>query len=226
MNRPAASGSGALDAIIYDLDGTLVDSRADIADAVNATLEALGLPRRSEAEVVSFVGEGAELLLRRALGPAEEGRLAEARPIWARCYGERLTARTRAYAGIEESLALPPLRRAVLTNKPGAFAREIVRRLGLAPAFARVVGGDEAKRKPDPTALLSLCAELGAAPGRSLLVGDSTIDIATGQAAGVPVCAVSWGFGAASALSAARPSWSCATTAELAALLRRLALST
>ena len=215
-----------LEAIIYDLDGTLVDSRADLADAVNATLEELGLARRTDAEVASFVGEGAELLVRRALGPAHEERIHEALPVWSRCYGERLTIKTRPYPGIEESLALLPRHRAVLTNKPGAFAREILRRLGLLPAFARAVGGDEAPRKPDPAALLSLCAELGTSPARSLLVGDSTIDVATGHAAGVPVCAVTWGFGAAPALAAARPAYLCATTAELAALLRRLTLST
>ncbi|GAC1341680.1 MAG: phosphoglycolate phosphatase [Myxococcales bacterium] len=212
-----------LRAIIYDLDGTLVDSRADIADAVNATLLRLRLPRRTDEEVASFVGDGAELLLARALGPAHAARLDEAMPVWRACYGEGLLAKTRLYDGIEAALALPPEARAVLTNKPGGFAREIVEGLGLGGKFRRVLGGDEAPRKPDPAALLSLCRELAAAPGETLFVGDSTIDLATGRAAGVPVCAVAWGFGRRPALEAAGPDYLCDAPAELAALLGRLA---
>jgi phosphoglycolate phosphatase len=211
-----------LKVVIYDLDGTLVDSRADLADAVNAMLERLGLPRRGDDEVASFVGEGAEKLVRRSLGPAHEGRLAEAMPLWFSCYQERLVRKTRPYAGIDEALALPPSARAVLTNKPGGMAREILLRLGLSQAFARVVGGDEAKKKPDPGALLALCAGLGARPAEALLIGDSPIDVATGAAAGVPVCAVTWGFGSREALAAAGPLYSCHATAELARLLRTL----
>lgn len=211
-----------LRAIVYDLDGTLVDSRADLASAVNATLEDLGLPTRSSDEVASFVGEGAEKLLRRALGEAHEERIAEALPIWFRRYGERLVERTRPYPGIEQALALPPAARAVLTNKPGQMAREILARLGLAPAFSSVVGGDEATRKPDPAGLLALCQALGASPAETLLVGDSPIDVATGAAAGVPVCAVTWGFGPRAALARSRPLYSCDGPADLARLLREL----
>lgn len=214
-----------LRAIVYDLDGTLVDSRADLASAVNATLEDLGLPARSADEVASFVGEGAEKLVRRSLGPAHEHRLPEALPLWLRRYGERLVERTRPYRGIEEALALPPLARAVLTNKPGKLAREILVRLGLAPWFQRVVGGDEAVKKPDPAGLLSLCAALGASPAETLLVGDSPIDVATGSAAGVPVCAVTWGFGPSEALARSGPLYSCETTADLARLVRTLGRS-
>jgi phosphoglycolate phosphatase len=212
----------ALRAIIYDLDGTLIDSRADIVDAVNETLVALHLPRRSDAEVASFVGDGAELLVRRALGPSHEERTGEALLLWKRFYGARLVAKTKVYAGIEAALALPPEARAVLTNKPGGFAREIVRALGMEGRFRAVVGGDEAAKKPDPAALLQLCADLGSSPQEALLVGDSTVDVATGRNASVPVCAVTWGFGAPSALAAAGPLYSCATPGELAALVRRL----
>lgn len=214
-----------LRAIVYDLDGTLVDSREDLASAVNAMLEDLSLPRRSPDEVAGFVGEGAEKLVRRALGKAHERLLPEALPLWFRRYGERLVERTRPYRGIEEALALPPSARAVLTNKPGEMAREIVRRLGLGPSFQRVVGGDEAAKKPDPGALLALCAALGAEPREALLVGDSPIDVATGAAAGVPVCAVTWGFGSREALARSGPLYSCDTTADLARLVRTLGRS-
>jgi phosphoglycolate phosphatase len=215
----------SLRAIIYDLDGTLIDSRADLVDAVNAMLGRLDLPRRSEAEVASFVGDGAELLVRRSLGHLHEARLDEAMPIWRGCYGEGLLAKTRLYDGISAALELPPEARAVLTNKPGDFAREIVQGLGLAGKFQRVVGGDEAPRKPDPGALLSLCEDLLAGPNETLFVGDSTVDVATGRAAGVPVCAVTWGFGQRPALEGARPDYLCDEPAQLAALLLRLARS-
>jgi phosphoglycolate phosphatase len=212
----------SLRAIIYDLDGTLVDSRADIVDAVNAMLVRLDLPRRSDGEVATFVGDGAELLVRRSLGPLHEARLDEAMVVWRACYGEGLLARTRLYEGMEAALDLPPEARAVLTNKPGGFAREIIQGLGLTGKFQRVVGGDEAPRKPDPGALLSLCEELRSSPEETLFIGDSTIDVATGRAAGVPVCAVTWGFGPRPALTAARPDYLCDDTAQLAALMRRL----
>lgn len=205
-------------AVIYDLDGTLVDSRADIADSVNEMLLRLGLERHPDALVWSFVGDGAERLIRRALGGQREHRYSEAAPIWREEYERRLLLKTRLYPGIEDLLRRPPARRAVLTNKPGAFARTILAGLGVAPAFAQVVGGDEGPRKPDPENLLRICAALGASKEESLLVGDSPVDIATGRAAGVPVCAVSWGFGERASLLPA--DFLCDTPGELATLLQ------
>lgn len=210
-------------AVIYDLDGTLVDSLGDLADSVNAMLASLGLPERDEREVRSFVGEGAERLVRRSLGAANEHRLPEALKSWRAEYARRLLVRTRPYPGIPEVLEAPPEARAVLTNKPGAFAREILQGLGILPRFKAVVGGDEAPRKPDPAGLLRLCSDLGAAPARTLYVGDSTIDIATGAAAGVPVCAVGWGLREPQELRMANPAHFCSTPADLARLLARLA---
>lgn len=205
-------------AVVYDLDGTLVDSRADIADATNEMLARLGLDRHPDERVWSFVGEGAERLIRRALGPAEQHRYAEAAPLWREEYAVRLLRKTKLYPGVAELLAEPPAQRAVLTNKPGGFARAIVDGLGVAKAFVRVVGGDEGPRKPDPENLLALCALLGAQPQQTLLVGDSSVDIATGRAARVPVCAVSWGFGERATLGSA--DFLCDTAAELRTLLQ------
>jgi phosphoglycolate phosphatase len=111
----------------------------------------------------------------------------------------------------------------VLTNKPGDFARQILQGLGLLEKFHGVVGGDEAPKKPDPAGLRSLCAKLGADPARTLYIGDHTIDIATGAAASVPVCAVGWGFGDPEELQKARPSHFCSTPSDLLRLLARLA---
>src|SRR5260370_31817426 len=107
-----------LKVVIYDLDGTLVDSRADLADAGNAMLERLGLPRRGDDEVASFVGEGAEKLVRRSLGPVHERRLAEAMPLWFSCYQERLVRQTRPYAALDAALALPASTPPALPNNP------------------------------------------------------------------------------------------------------------
>jgi phosphoglycolate phosphatase len=214
-----------LKAVVYDLDGTLVDSRGDLADSVNAMLEALGLPRRRDEEIWGFIGEGAERLVRRSLGPDHEARTPEALQVWRREYAQRLLVRTRPYRGIAEVLQIPPDARAVLTNKPGDFAREILRGLGLLDRFRLVVGGDEGERKPHPGALLRICTDLAASPAETLLVGDSLVDVRTGGAAGVRVCAVAWGLSARAPLEAARPAWVVDTPEELGALLARLSCS-
>jgi phosphoglycolate phosphatase len=209
-----------LQAVVYDLDGTLVDSRDDLADSVNAMLARLGLPEREVAVISAFIGEGAERLIRRSLGPAHENRYPEAAPVWREEYGCRLLAKTRLYPGIAALLRRPPPLRAVLTNKPGGFAREILRGLGVNGAFGAVLGGDEAPRKPAPDGLLRICTQLGVAPDRALVVGDSGVDLATGKAAGVPVCAVTWGLGERAALASA--DYVCGTPSELGELLGRL----
>ena len=210
-------------AVIYDLDGTLVDSRGDLSDSVNAMLATLGLPARDEREIWSFIGEGAERLVRRSLGDAHEHLFPEAMQEWRAEYSRRLLARTHPYPGITDLLEVPPAARAVLTNKPGGFARDILRGLGLSGKFRSVVGGDDAPKKPDPSGLLRLCAELRSDPAQTLYVGDSLIDLATAAAAGVPVCAAGWGLGDPQDLRKAEPTYFCSTPADVVRLLARLA---
>jgi phosphoglycolate phosphatase len=132
-----------------------------------------------------------------------------------------LLAKKRLYEGILQLLQRPPQRRAVLTNKPGRFARQILQGLGVGDAFRAVVGGDEAPRKPAPDGLLRICADLQASPREALLVGDSAVDLATGKAADVRVCAVTWGLGERAALTSA--DYLCDRPVEVGELLQRLA---
>ena len=203
--------------VIYDLDGTLIDSRDDLADSVNAMLARLGLPEREPRVIQGFIGEGAERLIRRSLGPQHEQRYAQAAPIWREEYAKRMLAKTRLYDGVDALLRAPPDLRAVLTNKPGGFAREILRGLGVERAFRAVLGGDEGPRKPAPDGVLRLCGALGVDPHEAMLVGDSAVDLATARAARIRFCAVRWGLGEAAALASA--DYICDSPGEVAGVL-------
>jgi phosphoglycolate phosphatase len=187
--------------LVFDLDGTLVDSSRDIAAAANAMLSRLAPapPAIPLDAVLSFVGEGARLLVERCLRHAGldlpvDGVL----PVYLECYGERLLDTTRLYPGVAEALdALAGATLAVLTNKPGDMSRTILEGLGVAPRFARIWGaGDVPSRKPDPAGLLRLMSELGAGAGDTWMIGDSATDVRAGRAAGVRVAGVTWGFDA------------------------------
>src|SRR5438477_6458831 len=119
-----------LKGVIYDLDGTLVDSREDLADSVNAMLARLSLPERKPEVIHGFIGEGAERLIRRSLGPRHEARYGEAAPIWREEYGKRLLAKTRLYGGVDALLRIPPEARGVVTNWRGSLQRGFLRGLG------------------------------------------------------------------------------------------------
>jgi len=180
--------------VVFDLDGTLVDSLLDLHASVNHALATAGLEPRSVEEVRGFVGEGARRLLERAVGPRTD-LLDEVMAAWRVHYEAHLLDRTRPYPGIEAALAGARRTLAVLTNKPGPMARRILDGLGMSARFAAVIGGGEAPRKPDPAGLRMLMAGAGAGSADTVLVGDSRVDVETGHAAGVRVVAVTWGLG-------------------------------
>jgi phosphoglycolate phosphatase len=190
--------------VVFDLDGTLIDSRRDLADAANALIvERGGTPLPVDA-IAGMVGEGAALLVRRALRAAhiEREDLAAALARFLELYDERLLAHTRLYDGTAAMLAAlaPDAELAVLTNKPQRPTERILDGLGVASFFTRVVGGDTPYgRKPDPAGLHYLMSAAGATPTQTVLVGDSAIDLRTARAAATRVCLVRYGFGFATA---------------------------
>jgi phosphoglycolate phosphatase len=186
--------------IVFDLDGTLIDSRRDLANATNALLVECGAAPLSEERIGGMVGDGAATLVARAFAAVEIDRPSDALERFLRIYGDHLLDHTRPYPGIREALDHLRSRRqlAVLTNKPLASTRQILDGLSLASYFppAAVVGGDGPfPRKPDPAALCHLAAQADVPLRDTLLVGDSAIDWRTARAAGVAACLVRYGFG-------------------------------
>ena len=179
--------------LVFDLDGTLVDSSRDLADSANALLVSYGAAPLDEPSVIRMVGEGAAVLVARLMAArGVQADPAEALARFLALYDERLLAHTRPYDGIPE--ALDELRRwarlAVLTNKPGAATARILDGLGLRPRFEWVIGGDAAVgRKPDPAGLLWLVRQAGADASATVMIGDSMVDLRTAQNAGDPACA-------------------------------------
>ena len=186
-------------AVLFDLDGTLVDSASDIAEAVNRMLAELGLPRVPEARIRGWIGEGAPQLITSALRDAGSPLSADAvYPRFMVHYEACLLLAPRLYDGVADTLqALRErgVRMAVCTNKPARFVPPLLAAMGIDGFFDEVVGGDSlAWRKPDPRPLLHLATQLGATPQQCLMVGDSETDFAAARAAAMPVVLVSYGY--------------------------------
>ena len=209
--------------IIFDLDGTLVDSRLDLANAVNRVLADLGRPPRAVHEIVGFIGHGVARLLERALGGPEL--VAAARPLFERHYGAGLLEHTRPYSGIDALVRNLGARHvlAVATNKPGPWARAIVDGLGWAAAIPHVLGGgDVARLKPAPDMVERLLARIGCSREGALIVGDMEVDVELARATALPAVGVSWGLAGRERLEAAGARWIVDSAAELAAVLDEL----
>jgi phosphoglycolate phosphatase len=184
--------------IVFDLDGTLVDSRRDLTDSANAMIVELGGAPLTEEAIGRMVGEGAATLVRRAMAAAGLRDVHAALPRFLEIYDTRLLHHTRPYDGIADVVrrARTVGSVAVLTNKPRKPADTILRGLGLADLFDAVVGGDgPLPRKPDPAGLRKLMEDAGVTPAATLMVGDSRIDHETARRAGTRCCIVSFGFG-------------------------------
>jgi len=189
-----------LDAALVDLDGTLVDTIGDFEVALARMLGDLGLAPVGRGFIERTVGQGSEHLIRSTLAEAG-GPSAHYEQAWARyqAHYEAINGRHSAvYPGVAEGLLRlrgVGLRLACLTNKPAAFARQLLAAKGLDHAFTHCFGGDSfARKKPDPLPLIEACKALGAAPGRTLMIGDSRNDVLAARGAGCPVVLVSYGY--------------------------------
>ena len=188
-----------MDLIIFDLDGTLIDSRHDLANAVNATLRYMDREPLTNERVYSYVGNGAPVLVRRALGEgATDAEVAKALEFFLSFYADHDLDYTRLYPGVRETLDRlrdAGKRMAVLTNKPVRMSRHIVDGLGVAPYFFQVYGGNSFEtKKPDPMGVEALRKEARAPRETTLMVGDSSVDVLTARNAGIPCCCVTYGF--------------------------------
>jgi len=185
--------------LIFDLDGTLIDSKLDLVHSVNASRALMNLGPLSEELVSSYVGNGAPVLMRRALGPdASEADVARGLEYFLKYYRAHMLDNTRLYPGVREALdrlLSQGQKMAVLTNKPVKFSRSLVEGLGLGKHFFQVYGGNSfEQKKPDPIGIERLLDETGASRERTIMVGDSGVDVRTARNAKVIACGVSYGF--------------------------------
>ena len=185
--------------LIFDLDGTLIDSKLDLVHSVNAARALMKLPAISEELVASYVGNGAPILMRRALGPeASEADVQRALEYFLAYYRDHMLDNTRLYPGVQEALdrlLAGGVKMAVLTNKPVRFSRALVEGLHLDRHFFQVYGGNSfPQKKPDPVGIETLLRESGMARECTFMVGDSSVDIRTARNAFVQACGVTYGF--------------------------------
>jgi phosphoglycolate phosphatase len=192
--------------VIFDLDGTLIDSRLDLVHSVNAMLRHFERAELPDEVVASYVGDGAPMLVRRALGdPEDEAFFKQALEFFLSYYREHKLDHTVVYAGIPEALRKiqangaekndAARKMAVLSNKPVHPSRAIVDALGLGEFFVRVYGGNSFEtKKPDPAGVRTLLRETNTTPEEAMIVGDSSIDVLTGKNAGIATCGVTYGF--------------------------------
>lgn len=197
-----------VDLLIFDLDGTLIESKWDIATSVNLTLTDLRLPGRTQEEIFGFVGDGIKRLLRLAVGEDNHERYEEALRVFRGHYLSHCLDRTRFYPGVEAALTgFADKHKAVATNKSLEYTTKILDGLG-SHHFAYVVGGDDGYGlKPDPRMLLHIMDTLGGSIERTVLIGDSTNDINGAHNAGIKVCAVGYGMGNREKMAACQPDW-------------------
>jgi phosphoglycolate phosphatase len=196
--------------LIFDLDGTLIDSKLDLAHSVNAMLGHMGREAHVHETIFSFIGDGAAMLVRRALGEGvRDAEVEQGLDYFLKHYRAHMLDNTVAYPGVHEALSQlegdpkkptvhPARAMAVFTNKPVVFSRAILDGLGLSRYFRFVYGGNSFERKkPDPMGVEVLLRDLRASPSEALMIGDSEVDVKTARNAGIFACGVSYGYGLA-----------------------------
>jgi phosphoglycolate phosphatase len=184
--------------LIFDLDGTLIDSKRDLADSVNAMRVYLREPPLTDETVYSYVGNGAPVLVRRALPGRDEEEIQHGLAFFLEYYRDHMLDATTLYPGVREALdelLAADVKMAVLTNKPVRFSEHLIKGLGLDGHFFRIYGGNSfEEKKPHPKGIELLMQESGIGRDETIMVGDSAVDILTARNAQVRACGVSWGF--------------------------------
>jgi len=211
----------SVDLIVFDLDGTLVDSLPDLAAAANYALRQLELPEHPPVEHQKMIGGGEKNYVRRFLGPDHQHLFDQALDLYLGHYSRHLGDQSHVYPGVAETLPrLSSLKMAVLSNKREDLCQQVVQVMGLAGFFDAVRGGNSyGVLKPSSEGLGALVRELGGEPSRTLMVGDKPEDIQTGRGAGVNTVAVTYGYGDSAKLTAARPDKVLDSFSQLAELL-------
>jgi len=204
----------SVSALLFDLDGTLIDSRTDLANSINLMLVDLGRPALSEATVGGFVGDGVRVLVRRCLTatdpnqqPPDEALHEKGIALMHSHYANEMLKTTRLYSHVAETLAaLNKKRKAVVTSKEVRFTKIILEHFNIAKYFDAIVGGDTTPaRKPDPGPVLEAMRQLSSSAADTIMIGDSENDVIAGKRAGTYTCAVSYGFRSAEELRATEP---------------------
>ena len=202
---------------MFDLDGTLADTKTDLATAVNSAFQELGLAPLPVEVIAGYVGEGVRKLIAKTLGESDTPRYQAALRLFRRHYLEHLLDTTRLYPGMHDLLRqLSHKKRAVVTNKPMDYTDQIIDGLGVRDCFDLVIGSHQTTLlKPDPQMVRSALERCGTPPGRAVLVGDGVNDIVAARAAAVRSCAVGYGLTPAKVLQAAGPDYFCLRMEEL-----------
>jgi phosphoglycolate phosphatase len=196
--HPTAPRFSSIRALIFDLDGTLIDSKLDLVHSVNATLRELKRPEIPEEIISSYIGNGAPVLVAKSLGPGvPPAELDRALKFFLTHYEDHKMDNTCAYPGVAEALEhLSAMPMAVLTNKPERISVRILEALGLARYFRAIYGGNTfPTKKPDPLGVNTILREFSVRPNEALLIGDSEVDVQTARNAGILSAVVNYGFG-------------------------------
>lgn len=196
-----------VDLLIFDLDGTLVDTRQDLTNSVNFVRQNFGLPELPLVEVVRYVGDGVHKLMERTLQSNDPNLIEEARRIFARHYREHCLDFSALYDGVLDVLHhFREKKMAVISNKPDEFTLAILKGLGVGHYFKIILGGDsQPELKPSPAPILHILEKLGVPSEKAVIIGDGATDIESGKRAGIHTCAVTYGYRSREILTQSQP---------------------
>jgi len=206
--------------ILFDLDGTLIDSRKDIVDSANRMLKAMSLPQKTEKEIAAFVGHGLGNLLIDCIGHENKDRADEALKFFKKDYEEHMLDETKLFPGVEHVLNnlenAQNIVKVVVTNKPLYYSEKILKSFEIFSKFDLVLGGDmDFPRKPEPDCVYYLLKEFKVKKENAIIIGDSLVDVRTGKNAGIQTCAMTYGFGSLASLEQEQPDYLLDSFSEL-----------